>query len=60
MRRSLRSWAGGDDVVARIGGDEFVLLLRTATLEEEPPRRRARAEQVCQPYALGVGAGRCW
>ena len=57
MRRSLRSWAGGDDVVARIGGDEFVLLLRTATLEESRHAVERVLSQVCQPYALGVGAG---
>jgi len=57
MRRSLRSWAGGDDVVARIGGDEFVLLLRTATLEESRHAVERVLNQVCQPYALGAGAG---
>ena len=57
MRRSLRSWAGGDDVVARIGGDEFVLLLRTATLEESRHAVERVLNQVCQPYALGMGAG---
>jgi diguanylate cyclase (GGDEF)-like protein/PAS domain S-box-containing protein len=57
MRRSLRSWAGGDDVVARIGGDEFVLLLRTATLEESRHAVERVLNQICQPYALGVGAG---
>ena len=57
MRRSLRSWAGGDDVVARIGGDEFVLLLRTATLEESRHAVERVLNQVAQPYALGVGAG---
>ena len=57
MRRSLRTWAGGDDVVARIGGDEFVLLLRTATLEESRHAVERVLAQVCQPYGLGVGAG---
>jgi diguanylate cyclase (GGDEF)-like protein/PAS domain S-box-containing protein len=57
MRRSLRSWAGGDDVVARIGGDEFVLLLRTATLEESRHAVERVLNQICQPYALGMGAG---
>jgi diguanylate cyclase (GGDEF)-like protein/PAS domain S-box-containing protein len=57
MRRSLRSWAGGDDVVARIGGDEFVLLLRTATLEESRHAVERVLGQICQPYGLGVGAG---
>ncbi len=57
MRRSLRSWAGGDDVVARIGGDEFVLLLRTATLDESRHAVERVLHQICQPYALGIGAG---
>jgi diguanylate cyclase (GGDEF)-like protein/PAS domain S-box-containing protein len=57
MRRSLRSWAGGDDVVARIGGDEFVLLLRSATLEESRHAVERVLNQVCQPYALGIGDG---
>jgi diguanylate cyclase (GGDEF)-like protein/PAS domain S-box-containing protein len=57
MRRSLRSWAGGDDVVARIGGDEFVLLLRTATLEESRHAVERVLNQICQPYGLGVGTG---
>ncbi len=56
MRRSLRSWAGGDDVVARIGGDEFVLLLRTATLEESRHAVERVLSQVSQPYALGADA----
>jgi diguanylate cyclase (GGDEF)-like protein/PAS domain S-box-containing protein len=55
MRRSLRSWAGGDDVVARIGGDEFVLLLRTTTLEESRHAVERVLQQVCQPYTLGMG-----
>ena len=57
MRRSLRSWAGGDDVVARIGGDEFVLLLRTTTLEESRHAVERVLQQVCQPYGLGVEIG---
>jgi diguanylate cyclase (GGDEF)-like protein/PAS domain S-box-containing protein len=57
MRRSLRSWAGGDDVVARIGGDEFVLLLRTATLEESRHAVERVLSQVSQPYALGLVEG---
>ena len=57
MKRSLRSWASGDDVVARIGGDEFVLLLRTVTLEESRHAVERVLSQVCQPYGLGVGAG---
>jgi diguanylate cyclase (GGDEF)-like protein/PAS domain S-box-containing protein len=55
MRRSLRSWAGGDDLVARIGGDEFVLLLRTATLDESRHAVERLLGQIAQPYALGAG-----
>jgi EAL domain-containing protein (putative c-di-GMP-specific phosphodiesterase class I) len=44
-------------VVARIGGDEFVLLLRTATLDESRHAVERVLYQICQPYALGVGAG---
>ena len=55
MRRSLRSWAGGNDVVARIGGDEFVLLLRTATLEESRHAVERLLNQLCEPYDTGFG-----
>jgi len=55
MRRSLRSWAGGNDVVARIGGDEFVLLLRTATLEESRHAVERLLNQLCEPYNTGLG-----
>ena len=57
LRRSLRHWASGDDAVARLGGDEFVLLLRTATAEEGRHAVERVMRNVCQPYALGVGAG---
>ena len=57
LRSSLRAWAGGDDVVARIGGDEFVLLLRTATLEESRHAVQRVLRKINEPYALGVGAG---
>ncbi len=52
LRRSLRTRASGDDVVARIGGDEFVLLLRTATLEESRQAVERMLRQVHQPFAL--------
>ena len=57
LRGSLRAWAGGDDVVARIGGDEFVLLLRTATIEESRHAVQRVLRKINEPYALGVGAG---
>ncbi|MEO7150796.1 MAG: diguanylate cyclase, partial [Burkholderiaceae bacterium] len=57
LRNSLRAWAGGDDAVARIGGDEFVLLLRTATIEESRHAVQRVLRKINEPYALGVGAG---
>ena len=52
LRRTLRTRASGDDVIARIGGDEFVLLLRTATLEESRQAVERMLRQVHQPFAL--------
>lgn len=57
LRGSLRAWAGGEDGVARIGGDEFVLLLRTATIEESRHAVQRVLRKINEPYALGVGAG---
>ena len=54
LRRALRTRASGDDVIARIGGDEFVLLLRTATLEESRQAVERMLRQVHQPFALDV------
>jgi diguanylate cyclase (GGDEF)-like protein/PAS domain S-box-containing protein len=54
LRRSLRTRASGDDVVARISGDEFVLLLRTATLDESRLAVERMLRQVHQPFALDV------
>ena len=54
LRSSLRAWAGGDDAVARIGGDEFVLLLRTATLEES----RHAVERVLRKICAALRARR--
>ncbi|MEQ1807004.1 MAG: EAL domain-containing protein, partial [Burkholderiaceae bacterium] len=52
LRRSLRTRANGDDLVARIGGDEFVLLLRSATLEESRQAVERMLRQVHLPFAL--------
>ncbi len=52
LRRSLRTRANGDDLVARIGGDEFVLLLRSATLEESRQAVERMQRQVHLPFAL--------
>jgi diguanylate cyclase (GGDEF)-like protein/PAS domain S-box-containing protein len=52
LSRTLRTRASGDDVIARIGGDEFVLLLRTATLEESRQAVERMLRQVHQPFAL--------
>jgi diguanylate cyclase (GGDEF)-like protein/PAS domain S-box-containing protein len=54
LRRSLRTRATGDDLVARIGGDEFVLLLRTATTEESRQAVERMLRQVHLPFALDV------
>ena len=42
-------------MVARIGGDEFVLLLRTATLEESRHAVERLLNQLCEPYDTGFG-----
>jgi diguanylate cyclase (GGDEF)-like protein/PAS domain S-box-containing protein len=55
LRRSMRHWASGSDAVARVGGDEFVLLLRTATLEEGRHAVERVLRSVSQPYRLGFG-----
>ena len=54
LSRALRTRASGDDVIARIGGDEFVLLLRTATIEESQQAVERMLRQVHQPFALEV------
>jgi diguanylate cyclase (GGDEF)-like protein/PAS domain S-box-containing protein len=54
LRRSLRTRANGDDLVARIGGDEFVLLLRTATMDESRQAVERMLRQVHLPFALDV------
>jgi diguanylate cyclase (GGDEF)-like protein/PAS domain S-box-containing protein len=54
LRRSLRTRANGDDLVARIGGDEFVLLLRTATMEESRQAVERMLRQVHLPFALDI------
>jgi diguanylate cyclase (GGDEF)-like protein/PAS domain S-box-containing protein len=55
LRRSMRNWASGSDAVARMGGDEFVLLLRTATLEEGRQAVERVLRSLSQPYMLGFG-----
>jgi diguanylate cyclase (GGDEF)-like protein/PAS domain S-box-containing protein len=54
LRRSLRTSANGDDVVARIGGDEFVLLLRAANLNECHKAVERMLHIVGQPFGLSV------
>jgi diguanylate cyclase (GGDEF)-like protein/PAS domain S-box-containing protein len=55
LRRSLRTSATGDDVVARIGGDEFVLLLRAADVDECRRAVERMMQVVSQPFGLTVG-----
>ncbi|MFZ2651161.1 MAG: EAL domain-containing protein [Burkholderiaceae bacterium] len=52
LRRTLRTRSSGDDLVARFGGDEFVLLLRTATWEESRQAIDRMLRQVHLPFAL--------
>ena len=55
LRRSLRTSASGDDVVARIGGDEFVMLLRAANVEESRLAVERMLHIVGLPFGLSVG-----
>jgi diguanylate cyclase (GGDEF)-like protein/PAS domain S-box-containing protein len=55
LRRSLRTSASGDDVVARIGGDEFVLLLRAASVEESRLAVERMLHIVGLPFGLSAG-----
>jgi len=57
VQASLRSWAGGDDVAARVGGDEFALLLRTATLRESHHAVERVLRQIAQPCDIGLAEG---
>ena len=57
MQASLRTWAGGDDVAARVGGDEFALLLRTATLRESHHAVERLLQQISQPCDIGLPDG---
>jgi diguanylate cyclase (GGDEF)-like protein len=55
LRRSLRTSAAGDDVVARIGGDEFVLLMRAASVDESRLAVERMLHIVGLPFGLSVG-----
>ena len=57
VQASLRSWAGGDDVAARVGGDEFALLLRTATLRESHHAVQRVLQQIALPCDIGLPDG---
>jgi diguanylate cyclase (GGDEF)-like protein/PAS domain S-box-containing protein len=57
IQASLRSWAGGDDVAARVGGDEFALLLRTATLRESHHAVERVLQQLALPCEIGLASG---
>lgn len=57
VQGSLRTWAGGDDVAARVGGDEFALLLRTATLRESHHAVERLLQQIALPCDIGLPDG---
>lgn len=57
VQSSLRTWAGGDDVAARVGGDEFALLLRTATLRESHHAVQRVLQQIALPCDIGLAEG---
>ncbi|TXC65966.1 GGDEF domain-containing protein [Piscinibacter aquaticus] len=57
VQSSLRTWAGGDDVAARVGGDEFALLLRTATLRESHHAVQRVLQQIALPCDIGTADG---
>lgn len=56
LRKSLRTSASGDDLLARIGGDEFVLLLRTVSVEESRLAVDRILQMVGLPFDLSSGA----
>jgi diguanylate cyclase (GGDEF)-like protein/PAS domain S-box-containing protein len=54
LGRRLRGFTEGcEDVVARVGGDEFVVLLRTASIEEAAARAELVLDAVIQPFSVG-------
>ncbi len=54
--RRLRSFARVDEVVARFGGDEFVVLLSLASPSDQEPAAVARLrEEICRPVLHGAG-----
>ncbi len=52
LRSALRAHAGWADAAARVGGDEFVLLLRADTIEEARLAVERVLRVIAQPYSI--------
>ena len=55
LRRSLRGHAEAPDSVARLNGDEFVLPIRTATIQESRHWVDRVLRSKAKPHKLGIG-----
>ena len=50
--KRLRAWVRADNVAARVGGDEFVLLLNGATQESAAQTAASVIEALSKPYSI--------